>query len=125
MFVSMFEQAALIPWDCCLTHSWPWDEVTAWQSSETPRGRFAKRISRPIFEYFQSKGALYVTADPLAAAIALHPTSVVEAPSVKHRHVGINLQPGSTTHGMTIVDHEGISCQVAATWSVALFGEGV
>ena len=44
--VSSFENAVLVPFDCCLKHEWTWDEVKAWHAAGTARCNFAARIGK-------------------------------------------------------------------------------
>ena len=70
-------------------------------------------------QLLRSWGLQFSTADPLAAAILLQPERMVHHSKIKHRHVAVELNPGSPTHGQTVVDHMGYSCQEATTWVMA------
>lgn len=44
--VSSFENAVLVPFDCCLKHEWTWEEVKAWHAMATTRSKYAACIGK-------------------------------------------------------------------------------
>ncbi|RMG87906.1 MAG: nucleoside hydrolase [Chloroflexi bacterium] len=101
--LSSFPKTTLISWEATIEHAADWDWYHQWAATDTPRGRFNRAISRNYVEMaktrFRAKG--YFLPDPLAMAVALEPSLVLEA---EERWATIELR-GEHTRGQIVVNY--------------------
>jgi purine nucleosidase len=114
-----FPETWLLPWETTLTHPLPWQDYEALIGGASAGAQFLRRISehtaRVLRETFRTPG--FLVPDPLAAAVALAPDCVEEAPSVP---LWVEVS-GKHGRGLTSVDWLGqFSDQPAARVVLAL-----
>src|SRR5699024_106130 len=96
-----FPRLELADWEATLAHGLPHDRVDRWLQAGTGRADFYAAISRKSRRWSaDSRGPLWLSADALAMAWALHPDGALE---VRERPVAVELD-GRHTRGATVVD---------------------
>ncbi|KAL6756652.1 Inosine/uridine-preferring nucleoside hydrolase domain-containing protein [Haematococcus lacustris] len=96
---------AVVSWECCERHPVPWSLVDSWWGLGTPRASFLQAISahciRSAKANIETGTSGWVTADPLAVAVALRP-AIVQAS--KQVYCDVEVAGSPLTRGMAVYD---------------------
>ena len=92
---------SIISWEFCLDHSMDWEFFYNYVGQKTPKSEFFKKLCTKVHE-FEGAGP-FLTADPFAIAVALHPEMILQQQLV-YATVELN---GHVTRGQMVVDWRG------------------
>jgi len=102
VFEAGFPEIWLLSWETTLKYPLLWDQFERLASQATPNGKFFKDITAFTAQALREKFGLpgFLLPDPLAAAVALEPEIVIEAPFIPVSVV----TNGRQARGITSVD---------------------
>lgn len=122
VFEAGFPELWLLSWETTLKYPMAWERYQRLAAKETCQAAFFGQITaytaHLLRNNFSAPG--FLLPDPLAAAVALHPEVVLNAP---HAAVSIELV-GKLGRGLTSVDWRGLSGQPPNTYVVTELDEG-